>query len=123
VPLLDAAIVVVLAAAISRAVAGVIAALGLVCVMVAISAVDAARSAGRVRGRLPRPDEAAKLEPVARRLAEDLGIQTPTLWIAEDDAVNAFSAYSGPTATIFYASGFLEEFGRRYESPTRSGRS
>jgi hypothetical protein len=41
----------------------------------------------------------------------------PTLWIAEDDAVNAFSAYSGRRATVFYTRGFLQEFGRPGDEP------
>jgi Zn-dependent protease with chaperone function len=111
--MLDAALIVLLVAAISRAVAGVAVSLVLIAVVVTVSAVDAARSAGRVRGGSPDAAQTARLGPIVTRLAEGLGVEVPALWIADDDAVNAFSAYSGRRATIFYTRGFLEEFGTR----------
>ena len=111
--MLDAALIVLLVAAISRAVAGVAVSLVLIAVVVTVSAVDAARSAGRVRGGSPDAAQTARLGPIVTRLAEGLGVEVPALWIADDDAVNAFSAYSGRRATIFYTRGFLEEFGNR----------
>ena len=50
------------------------------------------------------------LGPIAERLAERLGAEKPVIHIATDDAVNAFSAYSGQRTVLFYTEGFLAEF-------------
>ena len=108
--ILDAGIVVVLAAAGTRAVIGAIAAGVAVTLFAAISLIHAIWSPGSVRCRPPGDEETAVLGPIAERLAERLGVETPVICIVADDAVNAFSVYSGQRAALFYTEGFLAEF-------------
>jgi Zn-dependent protease with chaperone function len=115
--MLDAALIVVAVAAISRAVTDVVVTSVVLATLVAVSVVHARLAAGRVEGGLPDAEQSATLLPIVTRLAEGLGIEVPRLWIAYDDAVNAFSAYSGSNATVFYTRGFLEEFGRPGDVP------
>lgn len=107
---LDAGIVVILVAAATRMVAGVVAAAIAAAVMAAVSLGQAAGSTRRVSGEPPDAPASARLRPIAARLAARLGIEEPELWIAGDDAVNAFSAASGGQVTLFYTRGFLAEF-------------
>lgn len=54
---------------------------------------------------------------MVERLAERLEIEVPTIFIANEGAVNAFSAYSGQKAVVFYTEGFLSEFDLARDQP------
>jgi hypothetical protein len=81
-------------------------------IAVIIGATEAALAVSEVRvySRKAAPDD--PLLPMVTKIAKQLDIEPPTVWIIEvDSAVNAFSSGHGDDAEIFYTRSFVEEFG------------
>lgn len=81
-------------------------------IAVIIGTAEAALAVGEVRvySRKATPDD--PLLPMVAKIAKQLDIEPPTVWIIEvDRTVNAFSSGHDDDAEIFYTRSFVEEFG------------